>query len=123
MTTPEDIQKLEKGQVFVFGSNLAGNHAGGAAKLAAEKFGAQMGCGEGLFGKSYAFPTLGLNMEQRTMEELDTSRDKLFRCASKFQNKTFLLTRVGTGIARYDEAFMINLFKDAPVNIVKPKGW
>lgn len=28
--TPENIQELNENQVFVFGSNMDGNHAGGA---------------------------------------------------------------------------------------------
>lgn len=38
--TPENIQELSENQIFVFGSNMNGNHAGGAARLAVEKFGA-----------------------------------------------------------------------------------
>jgi len=30
-TTPRFIDKLEKNEIFVFGSNLEGNHGGGAA--------------------------------------------------------------------------------------------
>ena len=29
--TPENIQELQENQIFVFGSNMNGNHAGGAA--------------------------------------------------------------------------------------------
>lgn len=56
--TPENITHLGKDEVFVFGSNLAGNHAGGAARIAHEKFGAVMGRGVGLQGQSYAIPTM-----------------------------------------------------------------
>lgn len=41
--TPEKIISLNPDEVFVFGSNLAGNHAGGAARVARERFGAIMG--------------------------------------------------------------------------------
>ena len=41
--TPDNIQELTENQIFVFGSNMNGNHAGGAARLAVEKFGAVMG--------------------------------------------------------------------------------
>ena len=41
--TPENISKLKQNEVFVFGSNKAGNHVGGAARVAVEKFGAIMG--------------------------------------------------------------------------------
>ena len=52
--TPENISELKQNEVFVFGSNKAGNHVGGAARVAVEKFGAVMGQGEGLQGQSYA---------------------------------------------------------------------
>ena len=39
--TPENISKLKQNEVFVFGSNKAGNHVGGAARVAVEKFGAR----------------------------------------------------------------------------------
>lgn len=38
--TPEHIQSLQPNEIFVFGSNLAGSHRGGAARVAYEKFGA-----------------------------------------------------------------------------------
>lgn len=41
--TPDNIQELTENQIFVFGSNMNGNHAGGAAGLAVERFGAVMG--------------------------------------------------------------------------------
>ena len=40
------IDMLEKDEIFVFGSNLAGKHLGGAAKAAYNKFGAQWGVGK-----------------------------------------------------------------------------
>lgn len=39
VTNPR-ITKLEKNEIFVFGSNLAGMHGGGAAAAAMERFGA-----------------------------------------------------------------------------------
>ena len=56
--TPERITELKANEVFVFGSNLAGAHAGGAARIAMEKFGAIWGQGVGLQGQSYAIPTM-----------------------------------------------------------------
>lgn len=43
--TPEFVTHLDKDEIFVFGSNLAGNHAGGAARTAYKHFGAVMGQG------------------------------------------------------------------------------
>ena len=51
--TPERISELKENEIFVFGSNLAGVHGGGAAR-----FGAVWGEGMGLHGQTYAIPTM-----------------------------------------------------------------
>lgn len=56
--TPEWIDTLMDNEVFVFGSNLAGMHGGGAARVAHLRFGAVLGKGVGLQGQSYAIPTM-----------------------------------------------------------------
>ncbi len=56
--TPEMITSLALNEIFVFGSNLAGAHAGGAARVAHRYFGAEWGKGVGLTGRSYAIPTM-----------------------------------------------------------------
>lgn len=56
--TPERITSLAENEIFVFGSNLAGAHGGGAARLAYNRFGAVWGQGVGLQGQSYAIPTM-----------------------------------------------------------------
>ena len=38
--TPKRISELKENEIFVFGSNLAGHHGGGAARLAYNHFGA-----------------------------------------------------------------------------------
>ena len=43
MVTPDYITRLEPNEIFVFGSNLAGFHGGGAARIAYEQFGAEWG--------------------------------------------------------------------------------
>lgn len=123
--TPENITSLEPNQVFVFGSNLAGRHIGGAAKIAKDLFGAIEGVGEGMTGRCYAFPTLGEDMKQRNVKRILVSVQKLFDCARANPDKIFLLTRVGCGIAGYTDEYMSRLFhsKDRPKNIVMPKGW
>ena len=44
----EDGTLPQNGEIFVFGSNLAGRHGKGAAQIAYQKFGAKMGKGSGL---------------------------------------------------------------------------
>lgn len=55
--TPETINRLGENEIFVFGSNPAGFHVGGAAKVAMKKFGAVYGQSDGLQGQSYAIPS------------------------------------------------------------------
>lgn len=117
------ITELQPNQIFVFGSNIAGNHAGGAARQAHEQFGAEMGIGEGLTGQSYAFPTLDENFQQVSNTVLKAARLNLYKTAEANPDKEFLLTKVGCGIAGYSEERMKKLFANAPNNITKPKGW
>jgi hypothetical protein len=121
--TPDNIKSLQEHEIFVFGSNLNGNHAGGAAKLAQDKFGAESGVGEGLTGQSYAFPTLDKNMQPVSDDAFKASVEKLYKCASENTTKIFFLTKVACGIAGGDENKIKGYFKNAPANIIKPKGW
>lgn len=116
------IESLESHEVFVFGSNLAGNHAGGAARQAKEQFGAEDGIGEGLTGQCYAFPTLDKDFNKREAIELVASRDRFYTTVKSMPQHTFLLTPVGTGIAGYDRDFIERLFAETPEN-VKKVGW
>jgi hypothetical protein len=121
--TPDDISELKPNEVFIFGSNLSGNHGGGAAKIALAKFGAVSGIGEGLQGQSYAFPTLDKDMKRRSKHSLKVSRCRLYDTAQELPDHKFYLTKVGTGIAGYPEEIIRKLFINAPENIVKPRGW
>ena len=58
VNTPDRISELKENEIFVFGSNLAGAHGDGAARLAYNRFGAVWGEGVGLHGKTYAIPTM-----------------------------------------------------------------
>ena len=117
------INHLKPNEVFVFGSNLAGNHAGGAAYQAQRDFGAETGVGEGLTGQCYAFPTLNTDFSKVTNTQLKESRRKLYKTAEDHPNKTFLLTKVGCGIAGFSEEKIKKLFINAPKNIIKPEEW
>lgn len=97
--TPEKIDRLEDNEIFVFGSNANGNHYGGAARVAFDKFGAEWGVGEGLTGKTYAIPTLDKNMEKVTKLKLVRSFIKFIEFAKENDSKKFYLTKVGCGIA------------------------
>ena len=117
------ITSLRPDQVIIVGTNLLGRHAGGAARQAAEQFGLVEGVAEGLSGSTYAFPTLDENFQQVSNTQLKASRLKLYKTAEAHPELTFLLTKVGCGIASFDESKMKGLFRNAPANIVKPLEW
>ena len=119
-TTPEFITELQPGEIFVFGSNLSGMHGGGAAYIAYRKFGAIMGQGVGLQGQSYGIPTM-----QGGVETIRPYVDEFIAFAKEHSELTFLVTRIGCGIAGFTDAEISPLFEKAHDvdNIVLPRGW
>ena len=119
-TTPEFITELQPNEIFVFGSNLKGMHGGGAAYIAYRKFGAIMGLGVGLQGQSYAIPTM-----QGGVETIKPYVDEFIAFAKEHQVLTFLVTRIGCGIAGFTDDEISPLFEKAHdvENIVLPPGW
>lgn len=118
--TPENITKLGKDEIFVFGSNLEGRHCGGAARVALERFGAIMGQGVGLQGQSYAIPTM-----QGGVETIKPYVDQFFDIAREWDQTTFLVTRIGCGIAGFTDEQIAPLFDEALdlYNVVLPKSF
>lgn len=106
--TPENIQTLGEDEVFVFGSNLAGIHAGGAARVAHMRFGAVMGQGVGIQGQSYAIPTM-----QGGVETIKPYVDDFIALAREWDQTTFYVTRIGCGIAGFRDEDIAPLFADA----------
>ena len=106
--TPDHITSLKDNEIFVFGSNLQGMHGGGAARVAAEKFGAVMGQGVGLQGKSYAIPTM-----QGGVETIAPYVDEFVEFAKSHPDMTFLVTRIGCGIAGFADKEIAPLFVKA----------
>ena len=119
-TTPEFITELQPNEIFVFGSNLKGMHGGGAAYVAYRKFGAIMGQGVGLQGQSYGIPTM-----QGGVETIKPYVDEFITFAKEHQNLTFLVTRIGCGIAGFTDDEIAPLFEKAHdvENIVLPPNW
>ncbi len=109
---------LEANEVFVFGSNLAGAHLGGAAAVARKKFGAEWGVGTGLQGQSYAIPTM-----QGGVETIEPYVDEFIAFAAEHTELTFYVTRIGCGIAGFKDAEIAPLFRAAlPLsNVILPK--
>jgi hypothetical protein len=119
-TTPDRITSLQPNEIFVFGSNLRGMHGGGAAYVAYRNFGAVMGQGVGLQGQSYAIPTM-----QGGVETIRPYVDEFIEFAKQHQDLTFLVTRIGCGIAGFTDEEISPLFVKAHEvgNIILPAGW
>lgn len=118
--TPEWIDDLQENQVFVFGSNLAGMHGGGAARIARLRFGAVMGNGVGMQGRSYAIPTM-----QGGTETIRPYVNDFIAYAKEHPELTFLVTPIGCGIAGFEPEDIAPLFELASnvENIWLPKSF
>ena len=103
--TPEWIITLKPNEIFVFGSNLAGRHAGGAACIATDKFGAEWGVGVGRTGQTYAIPTM-----QGGVDTIRPYVDDFIEYATQHPELNFLVTRIGCGIAGFRDVDIAPLF-------------
>jgi len=123
--TPDKISSLKKNQIFVFGSNEAGVHGAGAAKLAHQKFGAVYGVGFGLQGKSYAIPTKDLEIRTLPLDKIEYYIYSFLTEAMEYPDTEFLVTKIGCGLAGYSETEIANLFKNKliPENVTLPESF
>ena len=106
--TPRWIDSLKENEIFVFGSNLAGMHGGGAARIARLHFGAVMGKGVGLQGQSYAIPTM-----QGGVDTIRPYVNDFLDFAKHHPEMQFLVTPIGCGIAGFEAEDIAPLFEEA----------
>lgn len=116
MYTPDNIQELKENEIIVFGSNGLWHHLWWLAKLACEKFWAIFGKPEWIQWQSYAINTMDWIWHiKRWIQEL-------FEYATKHNDKQFLFTKIGCGIAWYTEQEIKKLLpNNRPTNILFPK--
>lgn len=139
--TPDNIKELKQNEVFVFGSNIQGEHVGGAALFAHKEFNAMFGNGFGfcdLACKTYAIPTCyRVWLESSNGYCLDSKITKSFDCVSqikpfvnafisdakKYKDYTFFVTKIGCGIAEFKVSEIAELFRPCIEleNVVLPK--
>lgn len=105
------IETLGDNEIFVFGSNLAGKHIGGAARQAFQQFGAEWGVGVGLTGKCYAIPTM-----HGGIESVAKYVEGFIQYAIAHPELIFLVTKIGCGVAKFHPSQIAPLFEQA-VNI------
>jgi len=112
-----------KNKIFVFGSNLAGRHGKGSALTAFRNHGAVYGNGVGLQGNSYAIPTKDENLNTLSLTKIERYVNQFIRFAQLNPDMVFEVTRVGCGLAGYDDTDIAPMFKSAPLNCILPVGW
>lgn len=108
------ITRLAPNEIFVFGSNIQGMHGGGAARMAYEHFGAVWGKGVGLYGQSYAIPTM-----QGGVETIKPYVDDFLNFAVMHGELDFLVTEIGCGIAGFTPQEIAPLFFNAIENDIR----
>ncbi len=118
----KQITELKENEIFVFGSNLAGIHGAGAAKIAYRKFGAELRVGEGMTGRCYAIPTKDEKLRARPIEDIGHSILKFINTAKRRPDLTFLVTPIGCGLAGFSVEQIAPWFNEARVmkNVVLP---
>ena len=117
--TPDHITSLKHDQIFVFGSNAMGQHAGGAARQAVESFGAVWGQGHGLQGQSYAIDSMS------GLSALKAEVSLFAAYAAEHTNHRFLVTLIGCGIAGYTPEQIAPLFAECRLlgNVSLPQAF
>ena len=109
--------------IFVFGSNLAGRHGAGAAKVARLHFGAEYGVGQGRTGNTYAIATKHANLSTLSLEDVWDGVDCFLEYAKGHPQLRFFVTRIGCGLAGFADADIAPLFRGAPSTCDFPEEW
>jgi len=110
-------------EIFVFGSNEVGAHAGGAAREALAHHGAAWGVAAGRQGNSYAIPTLDRDLEPLPLHHVMAYVGEFIRYAEGHPGLTFRVTQVGCGIAGFAARDIAPLFIGSPVNCTFDESW
>jgi hypothetical protein len=118
-----ELQMQEPNTIFVFGSNELGIHGAGAARVAREQYGAVFGRGVGLYGRSYALPTVSTPGVQLAKGDVKVYVDELLVFAKNHPELSFIVTRVGCGLAGFTDDDIAPMFANAPENCYLPEGW
>ena len=117
------IKQLPEHTVFVFGSNLAGQHTEGAAKTALDFFGAMKGVGRGWSGQCYAIPTMNEHLQQMPLSQIQHYIDDFKIYSKNHPKNTYFLTSIGCGTAGYKVEEIAPMFKGISKNVIFPQSF
>lgn len=119
----KDGTQPKNGEIFVFGSNLAGRHGAGAAKAAKLHFGAVQGIGYGLVNNSFGIPTKDTRIMTLSLSEIKRYIDLFIDFSNKRPHLRFFITRIGCGLAGYEDKDIAPMFKGAGDNCSFAYRW
>lgn len=114
------VKSLAEDTVFVFGSNMAGTHAGGAAKTALLHFGAMKGAGRGWSGQSYAIPTMNEHLQQMPLSQIQHYIEDFKIYTKNHPKMKYFITSIGCGVAGYTVEEIAPMFKGISKNVIFP---
>lgn len=123
LKTHRDGTVPKNGEIFVFGSNLAGRHGAGAALAAYNHFGAKHGKGIGLQGQSYAIPTKDEVLRTMLLMSVKHHVTTFLAYAKSHPNTQFFITRIGCGLAGFKDADIAPMFAPMLKNCNYPESW
>lgn len=112
-------------EIFVFGSNTLGQHGGGSARAAYEKYGAAMGIAYGITGDSFAIPTLDHKYRQLDLATIQSYVNGFIAYAVRHEEMNFTVVEIGCGIAGFKVEQIAPMFKNAldMDNVVLPQSF
>lgn len=119
----DEQSKRRDEMIFVFGSNLMGIHGAGSALDALRSYGAEMHCGEGLRGKSYALPTKLDPSKKMSFVQLQIHVERFLQFAAEHPELNFKVTRVGCNRAGFTDGQVASLFEKASDNCFFDRKW
>ena len=102
------------GRLLVFGSNLAGRHGKGCALVACRRFGARLGVGKGLQGRSYGIPTKDERLGLLPLKVVKQYIKEFKEFAKSNREHHWFVTRVGCGLSFFEDHEIAPLFKGIP---------
>lgn len=103
--------------IFVFGLNLVGRHGAGAAREAAQRWGAIYGQGEGRQGNSYGIPTKCAALRTLPLSDIRSHVTRFIDHARAHPSDSFMVTAIGCGLAGYQPGDIAPMFDDIPENV------
>ena len=109
--------------IFVFGSNEAGIHGKGAALIAKLEHGAIYGQGYGLQGESFAIPTKDRKLRPLSLTKIERYVQSFLTFAQSNPELSFIITRIGCGLAGFTDTQIAPLFEGAPINCLFDRAW